>query len=253
MIIKYQFYYYKMKLFLFDVDGTICESGKKITSHMSNLINKLDGDIGLVGGGCFTKITDQIGNNIKPLYIFSENSTVYHKLDSCFNYINVHKFNIRSEPEYGRINDLIKLALLYIANQKYVISGQIIDVRNGLIYVSLVGMQATDDERNNFIKEDGIYGYRLELLNLLKNKVANLNLLDSVDIKLGGSVGIALTLSKWNKINVLNYIPHYDEIHYFGDRYTDDGNDFQLLNSNLVIPHPVDTLNDTCCVLENLL
>ena len=34
----------KKKLLLFDVDGTICESGKKISFSMANLINNLKPD-----------------------------------------------------------------------------------------------------------------------------------------------------------------------------------------------------------------
>ena len=67
-----------VKLLLFDVDGTICESGQPIKLDMVNLFNKLQSkyDIGIVGGGTFEKIIYQLDNKLKPKYIFSECGSV---------------------------------------------------------------------------------------------------------------------------------------------------------------------------------
>ena len=99
------------KLLLFDVDGTICDSGKKITSHMTNSILNLVKSgyvIGIVGGGTFNKILYQLDNQIKPEYIFSECGSVFHKFNfqiSQYELINVN--DLRLEPEYLQINQLI--------------------------------------------------------------------------------------------------------------------------------------------------
>ena len=66
----------------------------------------------------------------------------------------VNTNNIRLEPEYPEINKLVKTCLNYISQKDYLISGNFIDLRNGLIYVSMVGMVATDEERENFIVLD---------------------------------------------------------------------------------------------------
>ena len=80
-----------MKLFLFDVDGTLVESGQKITEEMKIILNKIKSsgfEIGIVGGGKYDKIKEQI-DDIKFDYLFTENGCVYHKND-----VLIHKKNI---------------------------------------------------------------------------------------------------------------------------------------------------------------
>lgn len=248
----------KKKLLLFDVDGTICDSGKKISPPMTNsILNLVDlgYEIGIVGGGAFNKIIYQLDNKINPEYIFSECGSVYHKFNSQtsqYELINVN--NLRLEPEYTQINQLVKTCLKYISDMDYLVSGNFIDLRNGLIYVSLVGMVATDDERANFINLDSIYGYRSELISILKSQAVELGIADKIDICLGGSVGIAIYPAKWNKVQVLNWINYeeYDAVYYFGDKYLPDGNDYELINHSNIIGYPVDTLEQTMDILNKL-
>lgn len=253
------------KLLLFDVDGTICDSGKKITSHMANsIINLVKSGciIGIVGGGVFNKILYQLDDQIKPKYIFSECGSVFHKFNyktSQYELINTN--NLRLEPEYTQINQLVKTCLKYISGMEYLVSGNFIDLRNGLIYVSLVGMSATDDERKNFINLDSIHNYRNELISILKSQAIKLGISDKIDICLGGSVGIAIYPKKWNKVQVLNWINidddnddnddnHYDSIYYFGDKYLDDGNDYELINHPNIIGYRIDDLEQTKTILD---
>lgn len=240
-----------MKLLLFDVDGTLCDSGKKITCEMASKLNdiiKNNIQIGIVGGGTYDKIMIQLNNSLYPHYIFSECGSVYHKFDSeNKTYILINKNNIRNEAEYKKINILVKICLDFISKVDYIISGNFIDLRNGLIYVSLVGMVGTDEERENFIELDKIHLYREKLIDLLKIKAKELELDEYLDICLGGSVGIAIYPKKWNKTQVLKWIDDVEntEIHFFGDKYLPNGNDYELLSHELVIPHKVDSPCDT--------
>jgi phosphomannomutase len=247
-----------MEIFLFDVDGTICESGKKISEEMAFKINKLIIDnsnkIGIVGGGTFEKILFQLDNLVHPHYIFSECGSVYHELNMNKNsYKLIHKNNIRDEPEYKNINILVKICLVFLSQVDYTLSGNFIDLRNGLIYVSLVGMVATDEERENFIELDKIENYRCKLIDILKKKAIELKLNEYLDICLGGSVGIAIYPKKWNKTQVLNFLDTKNtKIHFFGDKYLPNGNDYELLNNECIIPHPVDSTFDTSIELDKL-
>ncbi len=238
-----------MKILLFDVDGTLCDSGKKIQPNIVNILNKLiemNFKIGIVGGGTFEKILFQLDNLVKPEFIFSECGSVYNKLNSDMEYLLVNKNNLRLEPEYIKINQLVKTALEFISKVDYLVSGHFIDLRNGLIYISLVGMVGTDEERENFIKLDKIYGYRNKLISILKTQAEQLDLGEYLDISLGGSVGIGLYPKKWNKVQVLNWFNLSDsQIHFFGDKYLPDGNDYELISNPNIIPHPVDSPDDT--------
>lgn len=248
----------KKKLLLFDVDGTICDSGKKITSYTANSITnliKFGCDIGIVGGGAFDKILYQLDNQVVPEFIFSECGSVYHKFNSQtsqYELINVN--NLRLEPEYTQINQLVKTCLRYISEMEYLVSGNFIDLRNGLIYVSLVGMSATDEERANFINLDTIHKFRKELIDTLISQAYELGIRDKIDICLGGSVGIAIYPAKWNKVQVLDWINcgEYETIYYFGDKYLTDGNDYELINHTNITGCPVDSLEQTTNILNKL-
>lgn len=245
------------KLLLFDVDGTICESGKKITQQMVNTINQLvknNIQIGIVGGGTYEKIIYQLDNKICPDYIFSECGSVFHKFSKDSQKYNLIKINnLRSEPEYVKINHLVKTCLKFISELDCLISGHFVDLRNGLIYVSLVGMVGTDEEREKFITEDNLHQHRNNLIRILKNQAVDLGIDEYLDICNGGSVGIAIYPKKWNKIQVLNLLNDYAdnvEMHYFGDKYLPDGNDYEILNSKYVIPHCVDNPDQTMNILR---
>jgi len=248
----------KKKLLLFDVDGTICDSGKKISSSMANSMTNLvksGYEIGIVGGGTFNKILYQLDNKVVPKYIFSECGSVFHTLNfktSQYEQINVN--SLRSEPEYTQINKLVKTCLKYISNVDYLVSGNFIDLRNGLIYVSLVGMSATDDERENFIQSDFINGYRKELIDILKSQAVELGIDDYIDICLGGGVGIAIYPAKWNKVQVLDWINcgEYESVYYFGDKYLPNGNDYQLISHSNITGCHVDSLEQTTNILNEL-
>ena len=92
-----------------------------------------------------------------------------------------------------------------------------------------------------------MYNYREKLLNLLINKAIEMRINDYVTIVYGGSVGIAIYPKEYDKVQILNHlnISNYSIIHYFGDKYLEDGNDYHLLNNINIVPHKVDSINDT--------
>lgn len=246
----------KKNILLFDVDGTICESGKKINDKIAAIINYLSYTytIGIVGGGSFNKILSQLDNKIVAQHIFSECGSVYNKLTN-YQYKEIYKNNLREIPEYDKINKLIKVALKYISEMEYLISGHFIDLRNGLIYISLVGMSATEEERNNYIISDNIYSHRSKLLVLLKEEAIKLEIADIIDIVYGGNVGIAIYPKKWSKVQVLKTITktEYDNIYFFGDKYDVDGNDREIISHPDVIGFKINKLDDTFNYLNTLI
>ena len=94
-----------------------------------------------------------------------------------------------------------------------------------------------------------------KLLNILEIKALELNIYNKIHIVYGGSVGIAIYPSEYDKKQIMNHINHkeYDEIYYFGDKYLRDGNDYLLLNHQHVIGYKVDTVNQTYQYLKILL
>lgn len=241
-----------MKLFLFDVDGTLTESGQKINDNVKNTLEQLKSknntEIGIVGGGKYDKIKEQL-NGLSVTHLFSENGCIYHKND-----IQIYKKNIRFHPIYPKINLLIKTALKFISEVDYQITGNFIDLRCGIIYISLIGMSATQNERQYFINLDIQNNYRKNLINILKNKANELGINNDVDIVEGGSVGIAIYPKECDKEQVLDiFDSNYNEIYYFGDKYTENGNDYKLLTHNRIFGFKVDSFEDTLFHLQNFI
>lgn len=242
-------------LILFDIDGTIAESSQSVSPEMiAKITVKTEAgyDIGIVGGGTFEKAISQLGP-LKITHYFTECGCVYHMRDTYGSIINVYKKNIRQHYLYPKINILVKEALQFIAKVDYEITGHFIDLRNGIIYISLIGMAATLEERVQFIELNNKCNYRKKLITILKNKALELKIENEVVIAEGGTVGVGLYPKEYDKVQVMGVIQQfgYKEIHYFGDKYEEDGNDYHLLNHKDIIPHRVDSLEDTMRELDN--
>lgn len=256
----------KKTLLLFDVDGTIAHSGKKIDKDVKRLLQNLDSntfELGIVGGGEKNKILYQI-DNVPFLHIFSECGCVYHKLQSSGDYKSIFSKNIQNYTvtEEGQniffetIQQLISKCLDFIANEVEVpISGHFVDRRKGLYYISLVGMQANDKERQDFIIADNLNNYRGRLLSILNNCIP-MGLKPFLDVKIGGSTGITILPKEWNKSQVMNtiHVNDYEHVYFFGDKYDKNGNDYELLNYNAsnFTGVPVNTITDTIELLEEI-
>ena len=246
-------------LYLFDVDGTIAESGQIITTDMAKVLQKLKSnncEIGIVGGGKLDKVLEQMDNKIYFDHYFTECGSIYNKntIQNSIQLEEIYKKNIREHPLYDKINVLIKACLQYLSQVDYTLTGHFIDLRNGLIYVSLIGLTATQEERKYFMNLDKINHYRKNLIKLLQTIAINLQIINEVDIVEGGSVGIAIYPKEYDKIQVLDSFNEneYEKIYYFGDKYELNGNDYKLLNHPRVVGYKVNNYNDTIDSINGL-
>jgi phosphomannomutase len=242
------------KLFLFDIDGTLVESSKKINSKHTSILTKLKEkyDIGVVGGGVLNKNLEQFGDNIYFHHYLTECGCVYYKNKSndVLDLEKIYIKDIRKHPIYLQINELIKHSLFFISQTTYTVSGHFIDLRNGLVYVSLIGMSANDDERKYFMDLDSSHHIRKELMTQLVEKSKELDIFDKITICEGGHVGIAIYPTEYDKEQVVELFKgKYDEIHYFGDKYEKNGNDYKLINNEHIIGHKVDDFDETYDIL----
>lgn len=236
-------------IILFDVDGTICDSGKKIKSDMKDVIlsikNKHKCHIGVIGGGKYEKIIEQLDGMVDEFeYIFSECGSVVYHLGKC-----IKKNQIIQHKQYRNIQTLIRYSLKFISETNYDINGHFIDVRNGLVYISMVGMQATEEQRDQFKKADKRMEFRKRLWLQLNDKKEKLMMMgpktSGLNIVYGGEVGITIYPSEWDKVQSLQYLQKYENIYYFGDRYEENGNDYQMIHHSRVQGVPIDSPNMT--------
>lgn len=246
-------------LLLFDVDGTLVVSGQNVQFPLTSIIQTLKQqyDIGIVGGGKHDKILEQLGY-LRFNHYFSECGCVYHEnvsnIPQDIKFVKHYSKNLRKHELYPKINDLVKQSLHFLSQVDYTITGNFVDLRNGIIYISLIGMTATQDERTEFIGLDAKHGYRSQLLELLNATSAEMNMSDKIHICEGGRVGIAIYPTEYDKVQVLEHLTDkYQDIHYFGDKYNENGNDYNIINNKRVIGHKVDNVNDTIEILSKML
>jgi phosphomannomutase len=243
-------------LILFDIDGTIAESSQEVSSKMKdNILKKMNAgyDIGIVGGGKLEKALSQLGD-LHITHYFTECGCVYHRRSKENKELwSIYVKNIRKHPLYPKINIIIKEALQFLSKVDYEITGHFIDLRNGIIYISMIGMVATLEERAYFIELNNKNNYRKLLISQLKEKASKLGIQDDLVIAEGGMVGIGIYPKEYDKVQVVDCVKdEYKVIHYFGDKYEEDGNDYHLLNHKLIIPHRVNSVEDTMRELDNI-
>ena len=246
------------KLLLFDVDGTLVDSGNEIDKFMITTLKKLKSlgyHIGIVGGGNINKILKQMKDKICFHHYFSECGCVYYE-NTSNNELKLEKIyekNIRHHKQYLSIDKLIKQSLNFLSKVEYTLTGNFIDLRTGIIYISLIGMSANEYEREYFKKYDSKHNIRQQLLHILRETSKSLNIKNEVSILEGGSVGIAIYPCEWDKVQVLSSLTQYKEIQYFGDKYKEGGNDHDIIHHEKVIGHKVDNKHDTYALLKNII
>ena len=122
----------KRKLFLFDVDGTLADSGQVMKDDMKQalyILQKSGVDIGIVGGGKIDTIERQI-DGVQFSHYFSESGCVYYKSNEFGEKIEepVYVKNIRDHTLYPHIQTLIRVSLDYLSRCQHTISGNFIDL-----------------------------------------------------------------------------------------------------------------------------
>lgn len=240
------------KIILFDVDGTLTDSGSTITQDMIDkliLLSKSNYILGVVGGGSYNKIITQLHSSAQLFtYIFAECGSVVY-IDGILTEKNNMLENMNdNDREY--LNEIIRQALFEISLLPIIFHGCQIDIRLGLIYISPPGMQATSYERLLFMQKDKLLNIRQSIIHQLKLKDYN----NIYDIVLGGSVGIALYKKGRDKSQVMKYFnTAKDIIHFFGDKTDVDGNDYPLYSYPGVNGHTVANYIDTINQLDAFL
>ncbi|EDK37074.1 phosphomannomutase [Meyerozyma guilliermondii ATCC 6260] len=237
-------------LVLFDVDGTLTPARLTISEEMKKTLEKLRSKVvvGFVGGSDFSKQVEQLGPNILTEfdYCFSENGLTAYKLgeklasQSFINWIGEEKYN-----------KLAKFILRYLSDIDLPVRrGTFIEFRNGMINVSPVGRNASTQERNDFEAYDKIHNIRSTMVNALKKEFPDLGLTYSI----GGQISFDVFPTGWDKTYCLQHVEDegFTEIHFFGDKSYEGGNDYEIYNDKRTIGHAVKSPDDTIKILTEL-
>ncbi|GAB2232183.1 hypothetical protein Drorol1_Dr00011210 [Drosera rotundifolia] len=226
---------------LFDVDGTLTMPRKVVAPDMLEFMQKLRKvvTVGVVGGSDLVKISEQLGDTVLEDYdyVFSENGLVAHKDGKL-----IGTQSLRSFLGDEKLKEFINFTLHYIADLEIPIKrGTFIEFRSGMLNVSPIGRNCSQEERDDFEKYDKIHNIRGKMVEILRQKFAHLNLTFSI----GGQISFDVFPQGWDKTYCLRYLEDFHEIHFFGDKTYKGGNDHEIFESERTIGHTVTSPEDT--------
>ncbi|KEH23346.1 phosphomannomutase A1 [Medicago truncatula] len=201
-------------LALFDVDGTLTAPRKGVTPEMLKFMQDLRKfvTVGVVGGSDLVKISEQLGQTVTTDYdyVFSENGLVAHKQGKLIGTQSLKTF-VGDE----KLKEFINFTLHYIADLDIPIKrGTFIEFRSGMLNVSPIGRNCSQEERDEFEKYDKVQNIRSKMVSILREKFAHLNLTFSI----GGQISFDVFPQGWDKTYCLRYLDGFNEIHFFGDK-----------------------------------
>lgn len=235
---------------LFDVDGTLTEPQQTIKPSVDKFLQetvKKDFDIAVVGGSDLAKIKKQLGGEEifkKYNYIFAENGLVSYKDNE-----KLRSETIQDMIGEEALQDFINFALRYISELQLPFKrGTFIEFRTGMLNISPVGRNCSQEERLQFYEYDNKHLIRQKFIQALKKEFPDLALTYSI----GGQISFDVFPNGWDKTYCLKYIEGYEEIHFFGDKTGEGGNDNEIYESDLTVGHRVTGPEDTVKELKIL-
>ncbi len=204
-------------VFLFDVDGTLTPARKPMAPSMEEVFGTLVAKhpVYLASGSDLNKIREQIPQEL--LYqckgIFSCSANQFHIQDQL-------QYENQFIPDQKLVKQLEKL----LCTSKYPTrTGNHIEYRPGMINFSIVGRNASLQEREDY--------YRWDEKNQERKRMAVrlLAMGEGIDIKIGGQISIDIYPEGYDKSQAVRYLKEQypeESIYFFGDRTDEHGNDY---------------------------
>ena len=218
-------------IFLFDVDGTLtpakCKAEPDFARHFLKWID--DKEVYIVSGGSFVRIIDQLGTEIvdKTGGVFACMGNIFYQRREQINSSGMNEWEIVYENKFVPPKNLYRSLNSYVAKSDYhTKTGNHHEVRVGMLNFSIVGRNATMEQRSQYAAYDAERGERERIAGKLRKKYPEM------DFVIGGAVSMDIFNRGNDKSQV---IPRYfeealesNQIHFVGDRIPSPGNDFAL-------------------------
>jgi phosphomannomutase len=239
---------------LFDVDGTLTPARGVIAPEMKEFLSTLRGRVmtGMVGGSDLVKQVEQLGDDVLDMfdYTFPQNGLVAYKSGA-----KVAETSFKDKLGEENLKALVNFMLRYLADIECPVKrGTFIEFRTGMLNVSPIGRNCSREERNAFEEYDKEHGIRAKFVETLKAEFAHLDLQYSI----GGQISFDVFPKGWDKTYCLRFLkdeegkPLFDNIHFFGDKTFEGGNDFEIFSSEETIGHTTTGPEDTRAQCEEL-
>ncbi|KAL6869648.1 Phosphomannomutase 1 [Amphichorda felina] len=246
---------------LFDVDGPLTMPRLEVTPETLAILAALRQKcaIGFVGGSNLPKQEEQLG---KPAgvpvttlfdFCFSENGLTAYKLGQELPSNSFIQW--LGEDSY---KELTNFCLHYIADLDIPVKrGTFIEFRNGMINISPIGRNASNAERLAFNEYDKEAKVREKFVAELRQRFGHLGLTFAI----GGQISFDVFPNGWDKTYCLRHLEDeakkpngvsYKTIHFFGDKTSPGGNDYEIFTDERTTGHTVTGPDDTIRMLKEL-
>lgn len=215
---------------------------QKVTTEMRDFMQALKGhvNVGIVGGSDLSKIKEQLGEDVVESfdYVFSENGLMAHQKGEVLGVQSLKQHLGEANLQRFLNATLRELAAIELPVKR----GTFIEFRNGMLNVSPVGRNCSQEERDAFEVYDKEHGIRKALVAKLSSDFSDLNLTFSI----GGQISFDVFPRGWDKTFCLRYVEKdFGDIHFFGDKTYAGGNDHEIFSSERTIGHTVTSPEDT--------
>jgi len=250
-----------VKFVLFDMDGTLTEPRKKISTKMAReLINltKIT-NVYIVTGSGYDYIEEQCSRlwdsidatNTGNLILMPCNGTLVYKWMSG-SYKKVYDISMRSEITVKKYEQLVRTLIRVQSNAlnhfKFPLTGNFISYRGSMINYCPIGRDASNHEREKFKKLDKQFSIRKKLINNIDILMKQAELDGVITRALGGSTSIDIYPKGWDKTYALKHL-QVENCYFIGDKCIDDGNDRQIYEKvkelglgSFIVNNPQDTI-----------
>ena len=204
-----------MKKFIFDVDGTLTPSRKKIDPEFHKFLMEFssNNDVYFVTGSDRAKtieqVTPELYNNCKRVYncsgsdVYEGDKNVYR--DDWELPEDVEKF-LQDELDYSQFP---------------IRNGLHIESRPGGVNFSILG-RGEGEGRDEYVKWDKRRNERRDIADRLKNQFPNL------EVQIGGQTGLDLAPLGVNKSQILRDFQWFHALYFYGDMMEPGQNDYPL-------------------------
>lgn len=142
------------------------------------------------------------------------------------------------------VKRLVNWVLKYLSDVDIPVKrGTFIEFRSGMFNISPIGRNCSREERNDYETFDLANKIRENMVTAMRQEFADLNLTFSI----GGQISFDVFPVGWDKTYCLKFLAEsdFDEIHFYGDKTFEGGNDFEIFSAERTIGHTVTSPDDT--------
>lgn len=219
------------KIFLFDVDGTLTPAKTRIDPRFQRAFLKWmeKKEVYIVSGGSFVRILDQLGDKIvdRTEGVFACMGNVFYRQVDMINHTGFNEWQTVYENKfdpprglYGELERIVKESAFPIKTGKHY------EERIGMVNFSIVGRNATADQRKAYEEYDPRHTEREKIVKELSENYPKL------DFAIGGAVSIDIFNIGNDKSQIVErYFTEAiegNQIIFVGDRIPFPGNDHAL-------------------------